>query len=141
MIFISFSDSKNSIISWPEIIVAENQWIACRIIRHCHYAASNCCFDIFLIEILFHCFKRFQSWQYQFETDCTTVVETDYNRLSKSQNSKSGLSNHFRGMIENFYQMWYNHLLLGFHLQFDLQNLVSSQHHLVWHIEAPSRIF
>ena len=135
MIFISFSDSKNSIISWPEIIVAENQLIACRIIRHCHYAASNCCFDIFLIEILFHCFKRFQSWQCQPNTDCTTAYQNH-----KTQ-SKSGLSNHFRGMIENFYQMWYNHLLLGFHLQFDLQNLVSSQHHLVWHIEAPSRIF
>ena len=50
------------IISWPKIIITKNQLIAGRIIGHCHYAVSHWTFDIFLIEILFHCFCRFQNW-------------------------------------------------------------------------------
>ena len=49
-------------ISWPKIIITKNQLIAGRIIGHCHYAVSHWTFDIFLIEILFHCFWRFQNW-------------------------------------------------------------------------------
>jgi len=50
------------VISWPKIIITKNQLIADRIIGHCHYAVSHWTFDIFLIEILFHCFWRFQNW-------------------------------------------------------------------------------
>ena len=50
------------VISWPKIIITKNQLIAGRIIGHCHYAVSHWTFDIFLIEILFHCFWRFQNW-------------------------------------------------------------------------------